>query len=141
MNEVVQAGRPGDHQAMRWWAGQEPGAGSGTGHGTLSRLDDVVRRVRKGGGVPGQAELEAFGVDEADPLSPPVPFEDVLEDEPPPEVFVDDAASEDPDVDFSGVDFSDVDFSDVEFSEFDVSVVDEDFSSVRSLAADPWSFL
>ena len=70
--------------------------------------------------MPGQAELEAFGVDEADPLSPPVPFEDVLEDEPPPEVFVDDAASEDPDVDFS----------DVELSELDVSVVDVDFSAV-----------
>jgi len=96
-------------------------------------VGDVVRGAREGGGVPGQAELEAFGVDEVDPLSPPVPFEDVPleEDEPSPDVFVDDPASEDPDVDFS----------DVEFSEFDVSVVDEDFSSVRSLAADPWSFL
>ncbi len=96
-------------------------------------MGDVVRGARKGGGVPGQAELEAFGVDEVDPLSPPLPFEDVPleEDEPSPEVFVDDPASEDPDVDFS----------DVEFSEFDVPVVDVDFSAVRSLAADPWSFL
>ncbi len=83
--------------------------------------------------MPGQVELEAFGVGEADPLSPPVPFEDVpLEGgEPSPEVFVDAPASEDPEVDFS----------DVELSELDVSVVDVDFSAVRSLAADPWSFL
>ena len=87
----------------------------------------------RGGGVPGQAELEAFVVDEVDPLSPPVPFEDapLEEDEPSPELFVDDPESEDPGVDFS----------DVEFSEPDVSVVDVDFSAVRSLAADPWSFL
>ena len=87
----------------------------------------------RGGGVPGQAELEAFGVDEVDPLSPPVPFEDVPleEDEPSPELFSDDPESEDPGVDFS----------DVEFPESDVSVVDVDFSAVRSLAADPWSFL
>lgn len=92
-----------------------------------------MRGVGRGGGVPGQAELEAFGVDEVDPLSPPVPFEDVPleEDEPSLELFVDDPESEDPGVDFS----------DVEFSEPDVSVVDVDFSAVRSLAADPWSFL
>ena len=97
-----------------------------------------MRGAREGGGVPGQAELEAFGVDEVDPLSPPVPFEDLSleEDEPSPELFVDDPESEDPEVDFS-----EVDFSDVEFSESDVLVVDVDFSAVRSLAADPWSFL
>ena len=96
-------------------------------------MGDVVRGARKGGGVPGQAELEAFGVEHVEPLKNKKKIEDVpLEGgEPSPEVFVDDPASEDPDVDFS----------DVEFSEFDVPVVDVDFSAVRSLAADPWSFL
>ncbi len=77
--------------------------------------------------------LEAFGVDEADPVSLPVPFEDVPldEDEPSPEAFVDAPESEDPDADFS----------EVEFWESEVPVVDVDFSAVRSLAADPWSFL
>jgi hypothetical protein len=72
-------------------------------------------------------------VDEVDPPSAPVPFEDLLseEDEPSLELFVDDPESVDPEVDFS----------DVEFSEFDVPVVDVDVSAVRSLAADPWSFL
>ena len=132
MNEVAQAECPGGHQSIRWWAAQEPEVGGGTGHGPLG-VGDVVRGVGKGGGVPGQAELEAFGVDEVDPLSPPVPFGDVPleEDEPSPELFVDDPGSEDPGVDFSGV----------EFSESDVPVVDVDFSVLRSLAADPWSFL
>ncbi len=77
--------------------------------------------------------LEAFGVDEADPVSLPVPFEDVPldEDEPSPEAFVDAPESEDPDADFS----------EVEFRGSEVSVVEVDFSAVRSLAADPWSFL
>ena len=83
--------------------------------------------------MPGQAELEAVGIDEVDPLSPPVPSEDVPleEDEPSPELFVDEPEAEDPGGDCSGV----------EFSESDVPVVDADFSVLRSLAADPWSFL
>ena len=47
------------------------------------------------------------------------------------DAHVDDPESEDPGVDFSGV----------EFSESDVPVVDADFSVLRSLATDPWSFL
>lgn len=113
--------------------------GPGAGGRQLGRtrpppgLGDVVRGVGRRRGEPGQAELEAFGVDEVDPLLPPASFEDVpLEgDELSPEVFVDDSESEDPDVDFS----------DVELSESDVLAVDVDFSAVRSLAADPWSFL
>jgi len=35
MNEVAQAGRLGDHWAMRWWAARELEAGSWVGHGPL----------------------------------------------------------------------------------------------------------
>ena len=89
--------------------------------------------VRISPSVSGQAVLEAFAVDEADPVSPPVPFEDfpLDEDEPSSEAFVDAPESEDPDADFS----------EVEFWESEVPVVDVGFSAVRSLAADPWSFL
>jgi hypothetical protein len=133
MNEVVQAERFGDHQSMPWWAAQKSEVGGGAGHGPLPRLGGAVSGAERAGEMPGQAELEAFGVDGVDPLSPPVPFEDVPleDDEPSPELFSDDPESEDPGVDFSGV----------EFSESDVPVVDVDFSVLRSLAADPWSFL
>ena len=133
MNEVAQAERPGHHQSMPRWVAQESAVGGSTGHGPLPRVGGAVSGAGRGGGMPGQAELEAFGVDEVDPLSPPVPSEDVPleEDEPSPELFVDDPESEDPGVDFSGV----------EFSESDVPVVDADFSVLRSLATAPWSFL
>ena len=77
--------------------------------------------------MPGQAELEAFGVDEVDPLSPPVPFEDVPleEDEPSPELFVDDPETEDPGADFS----------DAELPASDVSAVARELTTVRAHAS------